>query len=156
MGAFVNLSSSQNYNVMNKTGPVLIIDDDEDDRELLVEVFRRLKYENQLLLFSDGQQAYDYLLETSDTSFIILSDISMPKLTGLELKYKIESNEMLRSRGIPFIFFTTATTKKAISEVCRSTSQGFFIKPNSFKSLENCVKKIVDYWNDCQSPENLS
>jgi CheY-like chemotaxis protein len=141
---------------MNHTGPVLIIDDDEDDRELLGEVFRNLKYENQLLFFSDGQKAYDYLSETSEISFMILSDVSMPRLTGVELRHNIEANEKLRSRCIPFIFFTTATTKTAISEACRSVSQGFFLKPNSFKELEDIVKKIVEYWMGSQSPKKLS
>jgi CheY-like chemotaxis protein len=137
---------------MNKNGPVLIVDDDDDDRELLGEVFTKLNYENEIILLSDGQQAYDYLEETSEIPFLILSDIHMPKLSGPELRDKIEHNDKLRLMYIPFIYFTTATTKKAIAEAYAVSADGFFLKPNTYKELEISIQKIVGYWYDCQSP----
>ena len=139
---------------MNKKGPVLIIDDDEDDRELIGEVFKKLGYENEIKYFPDGKKALDYLLSASELSFLILSDINMPIMGGLELKENIDSNHTLRQRNIPFVFFTTATTTKAITEAFAHTDQGFFIKPSTFSGLEISVKKILDYWSDCVTPNN--
>lgn len=139
---------------MNKKGPVLIIDDDEDDRQLLGEVFKKLGCENEIRYFPDGRKALDYLESTDEVPFLILSDINMPIMGGLQLKASIDASEMLKQRNIPFIFFTTSTTNKAITEAFEHTDQGFFIKPTSFAALELSVKRILDYWAYCLSPSH--
>lgn len=139
---------------MNKKGPILIIDDDKDDREILGEVFKKLGYQNEVLYFSDGMEALKFL-ETSDNTFIILSDINMPRLNGLELRERIQKNEALRMQCIPFLYFTTATTKKAVWEAYELSVQGFFIKPNSFRELETVISRIMEYWQLCKSPKDF-
>ncbi len=69
---------------MNSNGPVIIIEDDIDDKEILEEVFQKLGYPNELLFFEDGQAALDFLNNSHVIPFIILSDINMPKLNGFE------------------------------------------------------------------------
>ena len=71
---------------MNKNGSVIIIEDDADDQDFLKEVFQKLKYPNELIFFSDGQKALDFLNFSKIVPFIILSDINMPKLSGIELR----------------------------------------------------------------------
>jgi len=71
---------------MNKGGPIIIIEDDLDDQELLSEVFKKLNYKNEIVFFGDGQEALEYLTDTSIEPFIIFSDINMPKLSGMEYK----------------------------------------------------------------------
>jgi CheY-like chemotaxis protein len=139
---------------MNKHGPILIIEDDKDDREILAEVFKKLAYPNAVEYFADGQQGLNYLLDHDEVPFLIFSDINMPKLNGLELREIIQNNEALRLKCIPFLFFTTATTKKAVWDAYILSVQGFFIKPTSYSDLEKLVKKIVDYWLDCKSPSD--
>lgn len=137
---------------MNNNGPVLIVDDDQDDRELIGEIFNNLNYNNRILLFADGQEAFDYLLQSNEAPFIILSDIHMPRLNGPELRDKIEHHEKLSHQHIPFIFFTTSTTKKAIFDAYSVSSDGFFIKPSTYKGLEDMIAKIYSYWSACHSP----
>ena len=137
---------------MNKLGPILIVEDDKDDREILGEVFKKLRYKNKVKFFSDGQEALNFFLDQEEVPFLILSDINMPKLNGLELREIIQRNEELRMKCVPFLFFTTSTTKKSVWDAYQLSVQGFFIKPNSFKELEQVIKKIVDYWLDCKSP----
>ncbi len=67
---------------MNKDGPVIIIEDDADDQEILREIFEKLKYPNELIFFFDGHEALKYLDKPTTLPFIILSDINMPKLSG--------------------------------------------------------------------------
>ena len=67
---------------MNKNGPVVVIEDDQDDQYLFEQVFRDLNYLNQVIFFADGQQALDYLTTTSVLPFLILSDINMPRLAS--------------------------------------------------------------------------
>jgi len=137
---------------MNKQGPIIIIEDDKDDREILLEVFKKLGYKNIITHCSDGQEALNFLLDNNEIPFLILSDINMPKLSGLELREIIQRNDDLRMKCVPFIFFTTATSKKSVWDAYALSVQGFFIKPISFKELENTIKRIVDYWLDCKSP----
>jgi CheY-like chemotaxis protein len=67
---------------MNNNGPIIIVEDDEDDRELLAGVFRKINLQNEIIFFTDGKLAYDYLVESQIVPFLILSDIHMPGLNG--------------------------------------------------------------------------
>lgn len=90
---------------MNKNGPIIIIEDDLDDQEVLTDVFKELNYSNELIFFADGQKALEYLTLTEVEPFIIFSDINLPKLNGMELREKVHENEDLRLKSIPYLFF---------------------------------------------------
>ncbi|MEP7166088.1 MAG: response regulator [Ferruginibacter sp.] len=137
---------------MNKNGPIVIIEDDTDDQEILREIFKNLKYKNPIIYFSDGEDALVYLIETKIKPFLILSDINMPKLSGFELREKIYVNENLNLKCIPYLFFTTTSTQKAVINAYSQSVQGFFVKPNDFNKLESTIKKIVEYWEECEAP----
>ncbi len=141
---------------MNNNGPVLIVEDDEDDRELLIDVFRNLKLRNQILFFSSGQQALNYLRSSDTIPFLILSDINMPGLSGPELCDKIRNDDNLGRLQLPFVYFTTSTTKHAIAKAYDVAADGFFIKPNSYQELEDRIQTIVSYWVECQLPSDYS
>lgn len=137
---------------MNKSGPILVIEDDKDDQVLLSNVFSDLKYPNEVMFFSDGPAALDYLIKSNDQPFMILSDINLPKLTGLELRDKVHNNEQLRLKCIPYLFFTTALDKQTVIDAYSKSVQGFFTKPNSYSELTRVIRNIVEYWKDCHSP----
>jgi len=138
---------------MNKGGPIIIIEDDLDDQEILDEVFKELNYKNKFIFFGDSQEALDFLIITEIEPFIIFSDINMPKLTGAELREKIHNNEDLRLKSIPYLFFTTTAEQKAVIEAYSKSIQGFFIKPKSYDALKGVIKIIVEYWQECVSPD---
>jgi CheY-like chemotaxis protein len=137
---------------MNKRGPIIIIEDDQDDRETFKEIFDELKYPNETIFFGDGEEALDYLVKTSVEPFIIFSDINMPKLNGIELREKVHNNEDLRLKSIPYLFFTTTAEQKHVIEAYSKSIQGFFVKPHNFTKLKNTIKVIVEYWQECVSP----
>ncbi len=141
---------------MNKSGPIIIIEDDVDDQELLSEVIKSLHYRNEIIFFSDGQKAFDYFNMTMDIEpFIIISDINMPKLNGFELRDKVKNNKVLSVNFVPFLFFTTSDSEQAILKAYSNSVQGFFVKSNSFQKLQNTIRNIVEYWQECCSPQNL-
>jgi CheY-like chemotaxis protein len=140
---------------MNKSGPIIVIEDDEDDQHLLVEIFKRLDYKNEVIYFLDGDKALEYLNRTDTQPFLILSDINMPKMTGFELRNKVFTDEQLQTKCIPYLFFTTAATKKAVLDAYALSVQGFFTKPNSMEGLENTIRKIVEYWKECIAPSQF-
>jgi CheY-like chemotaxis protein len=137
---------------MNKNGPVIIIEDDPDDQQILTEVFSELGYLNKLHFFTDGFLALDYLTQSNEKPFLILSDINLPKLNGLELRQKIHNNEALRLKCIPYLFLTTAASHQAIVDAYSQSVQGFFVKPNSYTDLSRTITRIMDYWQDCKAP----
>ncbi len=77
---------------MNKNGPIIKIEDDADDQDFLKEVFQKLKYPNELIFFFDGQDALVYLNRVDTITFLILSDINLPKLSGFDLSWKLKTD----------------------------------------------------------------
>jgi CheY-like chemotaxis protein len=137
---------------MQKSGPIVVIEDDLDDQEILSEVFKKLNYPNEIIFFANGYEALDFITQSHVQPFLILSDINMPKLNGFELRMKIHNNEELRIRCIPYLFFTTAADRKAVTDAYSMSAQGFFIKPITIEHLENIIRKIIDYWLECYAP----
>jgi len=140
---------------MNKYGPVIIIEDDADDQLLLEVVFNKLGYPNKRLYFLDGQQALDYLDNTTEVPFLILSDINMPKLDGFELRNKIHLDARLQMKCIPYLFFSTAASQQMVIDAYSLSVQGFFIKQTSMDELEKTISVIMEYWARCASPNNF-
>ena len=140
---------------MNKNGPIVVIEDDQDDQELLIEVFKSLGYVNKIIYFQDGNDALDYLNKSEVQPFLILSDINMPRLNGFELRNKIFTDKQLQTKCIPYLFFTTAANKKSVIDAYSMSVQGFFVKPTSIQALENTIKKIVEYWKECIAPNQF-
>ncbi len=137
---------------MNKAGPIIVIEDDIDDQELLTEIFKRLDCKNEIIFYQDGNEALEFLNKSDVQPFLILSDINMPKINGFELRNKVFTNEQLQTKCIPYLFFTTSATKKAVIDAYALSVQGFFLKPNSVERLERTIKRIVEYWQECIAP----
>lgn len=137
---------------MNKAGPIIVIEDDPDDIAFFKEVFEALNYENEIIYFEDGGSALAYLAKDPTKPFLILSDINMPKLSGIQLKDKIQLNENLRMKCIPYLFFTTTANQDHVIEAYSKSVQGFFVKPASFENLTSIIRKIIEYWQVCESP----
>ncbi|MCE7059149.1 response regulator [Dyadobacter sp. CY343] len=140
---------------MNKKGPIVIIEDDMDDQDILSEIFKELNYKNELVFFGDGVQALEYLTYIDIEPFLVLSDINMPKLNGMELYEKIHNNEDLRLKSIPYLFFSTSAEQEHVINAYSRSIQGFFIKPSNYDKLKKMIVKIVEYWQECESPNYI-
>ena len=140
---------------MNKRGPIVIIEDDIDDQDILAEIFKELNYDHKLIFFADSVQALAYLTDTDVEPFLVLSDINMPKLNGMELRDKIHNNEDLRMKSIPYLFFSTSAEQNHVIDAYSRSVQGFFVKPNNYDKLKNTIIKIVEYWQECVSPNYI-
>ena len=139
---------------MNKEGPIIVIEDDLEDQEILQEIFQNLGYKNKISYFIDGNEALEYLNKTDVQPFLILSDINMPKLNGFELRNKVFTNSQLQEKCIPYLFFTTGANKKAVSDAYAMSVQGFFLKPSTIPQLQETVRKIIEYWKECIAPSS--
>jgi CheY-like chemotaxis protein len=137
---------------MSVTGPIIFVEDDEDDLFIYEEICRKLNLPNKLIFFRQGEAAIEYLRRTSDKPFIIFCDINMPEMDGLQMRRQINDEEHLRRKSIPFVFFSTAATDQQVAMAYDLTVQGFFIKESNFVEVESNIKMIVDYWSKCKHP----
>ena len=137
---------------MDKTGPIIIIDDDLDDQDLLRELFSELNLKNEVRFFPEGESALDYLSNPAIKPFLIISDINMPRLNGFELRDKVHNTEQLKLKCIPFLFFTTSAEQQIVIDAYSKSAQGFFVKPHTYDHLVHYIKAILDYWKVCEAP----
>ena len=138
---------------MSKNGNILIVEDDIDDKELLEDLIVDLGITNTIIWKPNGAEAFSFLCTTTEPMFIIFSDINMPIMNGLELKRKIDADKELRRKSIPFVFYSTAASKQAVTEAYTElTIQGFFIKGSDYNKTKAVVNNIIQYWKECIHP----
>lgn len=140
---------------MAKSGPIVVIEDDPDDKEILEDVLNDLNIPNKLIWFTNGPTAFRYLKTTPEQPLLILSDVNLPIQSGIEFKWQIDNDPELRRKSIPFIFFSTSVDQHAVTEAyTKMTVQGFFQKPANYEEIKRVVKLIVDYWKVCRHPNS--
>lgn len=141
---------------MAKTGPIVVIEDDLDDLALLKEVIKECAVENEVVSFGNGPDAFTYLKSTTQQPFIILCDVNLPRQNGIEFKTAVDRDEELRSKSIPFIFYSTYVSQYAVNEAYRNlTVQGFFQKNDTYQEFKEVIQIMLDYWKLCKHPNNL-
>ncbi len=135
-----------------KNGPILLIEDDVDDQEIIIDALETMGVQNEIKTFDNGQKALDFLKIMVEQPFLIISDVNLPVMNGLQLKYEIQNNEYLRTKSIPFIFLTTSGDKKAVEEAYQLQVQGFFVKEITYEGINKQLRGIMDYWKNCKHP----
>ena len=133
-----------NY-TMKKDGPIVVIEDDADDQEFFKEVLSDL-LPNEIKIFSDSTAVIEYLLEEDCHPFLIISDISMPKMNGFELRDAMLQEAVIVQKKIPFLYFTSAWNEFTAEEAFKRQINGFFHKPNSLEKLSEVLSDLIDYW----------
>lgn len=137
---------------MENKGPIILIEDDIDDQKIFAEVLKDLNIDNSLKIFKSAEGVIDFLLSTPEQPFIIISDINLPGMNGIELRKKIDANEKLRKKSIPFIFYTTSVGKESVDEAYKMMVQGYFQKPHKYKQVKENMQCILHYWDTCKHP----
>lgn len=135
-------------------GPVIIVEDDLDDQEIYSEAIRIIGIPNEIRFFEGAHTALNYLYTTKEQPFIILSDVNMPAMNGLEFKARIQEDDYLKNKGIPFVFISTNATKQAVVKAHTLSVQGYFQKPNNMEEIKNMLKILFDYWERCKHINN--
>lgn len=139
---------------MAKVGPIILVEDDTDDQELIAEIINADPGGNPLRIFPNGKEAFEYLQTASDRPFLIICDVNMPVMNGLELRQLMHENQNPRNKDIPFIFLTTTEDKRIVDKAYELSVQGFFAKPHDFHELKNILECTLEYWRFCLYPGN--
>ena len=140
---------------MLANGPIVYIDDDEDNQFLFEQAARELALPNKIHFFFSGEEALTYLKTTDESPLLILSDLNMPGMSGTEIHEEINASPDLKQKSIPFIFYTMEASPTQIKELYKGTVQGLYVKPLEFTDLKRQITMIVDYWQACLHPNTL-
>ncbi|GAB3803807.1 hypothetical protein GCM10028819_34290 [Spirosoma humi] len=151
-----NIQATTKINTMEVNGPIVFIDDDEDDQLILKPILEEIAPLSPILFFNNGQQAIDYLKTTDQRPFLIISEVNLAGMGGLELRRQIETDTQLKKRAIPFIFFTHPVYKHMVEEAYDLTIQGFFEKMDSISEIRMQLQAIIDYWSKCLHPNRFT
>jgi CheY-like chemotaxis protein len=142
---------------MMKEQPIIIIEDDSEDQELILEILRDLNVTNQLQTFSRCEHALVYLEEQKNQPFLIICDINVPGMKGIEFKKHLDRDPQTRLKSIPFVFLSTAAETKIVNEAYDNLSiQGFFKKPTRISDLKQILQLVIEYWRISMRPSTLS
>ena len=138
-----------------KSGPIILIDDDADDKDVFIDILKDLQVPNAVIWFQTCDEAFSYLKETTEQPFVIFCDLNLPGLPGIECKRNIDNDPQLRKKSIPFIFCSTTADQKTVDEAyTKMTVQGFFQKCSSYTDQKNMIKLVMDYWGACRHPNS--
>lgn len=132
---------------------ILVAEDDEDDKLLILKAFERTLPKEKVTCVDDGEALLNYLKRTAPyddiekypTPDIILLDLNMPRKDGRAALAEIKSNENLKS--IPVIIFTTSNNKDDIQVTYKMGSSSFITKPSTFEELVKVTEEIENYWS---------
>lgn len=122
------------------------MDDDADDREIFHEAYDSLHYQNRLVMFKSGMEAFNYLKGLHARPFLVISDINMPVMDGYALRDKITADKELAAMGFPFIFYSTATDPETVKRCKNNSYQGLFEKQYDFSKIKATLDSIIKYW----------
>jgi CheY-like chemotaxis protein len=142
---------------MEKLGRILLVEDDHRDVELSMTALEEYKLANEVVVVRDGQQALDYLYCRGDfesriegNPAVILLDLKLPKISGLEVLQQIRSDERLKM--IPVVALTSSQEEK---DMVRSYALGvnaYVVKPVDFNGFINAVKELGVFWAIINEP----
>lgn len=138
---------------MNINGEIIIVEDDQDDREFLSDIFESLKITNKIVFFEDPTKVVSYLSRVEVKPFMVLSDINMPKMDGYELRNIILNDEQLSKKCIPYIFLSTSKDPENIHRAFALSAHGYFRKEENFNTYQNVIENIISYWKMSQTPK---
>ena len=131
---------------------ILLVEDNPNDAELTMRSLKKGNFLNKLYWVKDGQEALDFLYCTGayvardrdDHPKLILLDLKMPKVDGIEVLQRIKSDERLRV--IPVVVMTSSNEQPDIIESYRLGVNGYVVKPVEFGAFAEAVAKIGMFW----------
>jgi CheY-like chemotaxis protein len=135
-----------------ENGPILYVGGDEDDRYLVTDALSEIGCTSKVVNFDNGQALINYLSSSQERPFIILCDLYLPQMTGLELKEVINKDDKLKRRTIPFIFLSESVNPKDVDDAYMSLVQGFYVKSPTFEGLKDQLSAICNYWERATLP----
>lgn len=131
---------------------ILLVEDNADDEALTMRALKKASVRNEVVIARDGVDALDYLFATgpyagrdvADTPQIILLDLKLPKVDGLEVLRRIRADE--RTRLLPVVILTSSNEEKDLVDGYRLGANSYVRKPVDFGQFAAAVRQLGLYW----------
>lgn len=125
---------------------VLLIEDNEDDGELAIRALKKNNLVNNLVWLKDGEEAINYFF--AHASFerpkIVLLDLKLPKIGGLEILKKLKEYE--KTKTIPVVILTSSNQEPDIKKGYDLGANSYIVKPVEFNKFADAISRIGYYW----------
>jgi len=130
---------------------VLLVEDDSIDAMTVRRAFKDLNLVNKLSHRVNGEEALAYLEDPSEEApCVILLDLNMPRMNGIEFLKVIKANEHLKR--IPVIVLTTSNEERDVVESFRLSVAGYIVKPVDYQKFVEAIRTIDLYWTVSEMP----
>ena len=141
----------------NKLGRILMVEDDPKDVELTLTALEEYNLANEVIVTRDGEQALDYLYcrgeyktRSSGNPAVMLLDLKLPKVDGLEVLKQIKSDGELRM--IPVVVLTSSKEEKDMVASYKLGVNAYVVKPVDFHEFVNAIKELGVFWAIINEP----
>jgi DNA-binding response OmpR family regulator len=142
---------------MSNLGRILMVEDDPKDVELTLTALEEYNLANEVIVARDGEQALDYLYcrgeyqgRSSDNPAVMLLDLKLPKVDGLEVLKQIKSDATLRM--IPVVVLTSSKEEKDMVASYKLGVNAYVVKPVDFHEFVNAIKELGVFWAVINEP----
>ena len=136
---------------MEAIKPILFVDDSPRDTALVMEALSQCKLDNEVITLSDGVEALDYLYKRGTfcdrdgrNPSVILLDLKMPRLDGLEVLKQIKSDSKLKV--IPVVMMTSSQEEADVTKSYQLGVNAYIVKPVNFDDFVETVKQLSAFW----------
>jgi len=137
---------------MNQNKAILVVVDDAIDRMTILRAFKQIKITNEIFTVTNGEEALAFLKDPQNPKpCLILLDLNMPKMNGLEfLKQRMSDQKIL---SIPVIILTTSQEEKDKVDSLNYSISGYMVKPVDYLQFVELISTINLYWTLSEFPD---
>src|SRR6202050_3530904 len=142
---------------METLGRILMVEDDPKDVELTLTALEEYNLANEVVVTHDGEEALDYLYcrgkfagRSSDNPAVMLLDLKLPKVDGLEVLQQVKSDEKLKM--IPVVVLTSSHEEKDMVTSYKLGVNAYVVKPVDFHEFVNAIKELGIFWAVINAP----
>jgi len=136
---------------MRNSKPILLLEDDRVDAMTVRRAFKELKVTNPLVSSMNGEEAFKHLRsEGNEKPCIILLDLNMPKMNGIEFLKVVKANDVLKK--IPVVVLTTSREEQDVVESFKFGVAGYIVKAADYKKFVEAIRIIDLYWTLSELP----
>jgi len=141
---------------------ILLIEDNPQDLELALRALRKANLTNRIEVARDGAEAMDFIFcegqhaarRIEDTPKVILLDLKLPKIDGLEVLQRIKSDP--RTQAIPVVVLTSSKEQRDVVESYKLGVNSYIVKPVNFERFATAVQELGMYWLLLNQPAKVA